>query len=293
VALLHAHNALVSRLRDDGVPDDLVFEEARRALTWHYQWAVVHDFLPRLVGRSLVAEVLDGGGRWFTPAVGKAFLPLEFADAAYRYGHGQIRESYRLQDDGPVLPLFPDLVGFAPVPAEHHVDLGQLFDLPGRPPAQRAKRLDGGLPASLLGLPDQVTGDVPEPAYRSLAVRDLLRGAATGLPSGETVAAELGVVPLTPEEAGPLWPDGTPLWLYVLKEAEHRGSGNRLGPVGGRMVTEVLLGLLRADGGGSWLVVDPGWQPSLPRSGTRFTLADLLVLADAERETAPPGGGRA
>jgi len=282
VALLHGHNGLVARLREDGVADDDVFDEARRALTWHYQWVVVHDFLPRLVGRPLAEDVLENGGRWYAPAVGEAFLPLEFADAAYRYGHGQIRQAYRLRAGGATFPLFPDLVGFGPVPAGHRVELDQLFDLPGRPPAQRAKRLDGGLPASLLGLPQHVTGDVPEEAYRSLAVRDLLRGAATGLPGGEAVAAEMGVAPLSSSEVGPGWPDGTPLWFYVLKEAEHRGAGDRLGPVGGRIVAEVLVGLVRADGG-SWLNVDPGWRPTLPHAGTGFALADLLVFSDAAR----------
>jgi len=38
------------------------------------------------------------------------------------------------------------------------------------------------------------------------------------------------------------------LWSYLLKEAEARGAGNQLGPVGGRIVAEVPLGLLRADG---------------------------------------------
>jgi hypothetical protein len=267
-------------LREDGVPDDLVFDEARRALTWHYQWVVVHDFLPRLVGRPLVSEVLLGGGRWFAPAPGQAFLPLEFA--AYRYGHGQIRHAYRLRAGTQPLPLFPALVGFRPVPPEHRIELDQVFDLPGRAAAQRAKRLDGGLPASLLGLPHQVTGDVPDGAYRSLALRDLLRGGATGLPSGEAVAAALGVAPLSADEVGPGWQDGTPLWFYILKEAEHRGAGNRLGPVGGRIVTEVLIGLTRADSH-SWLSVDPSWQPTLPRAGAAFTLADLLVFSDAER----------
>jgi hypothetical protein len=282
VALLHAHNGLVARLSEDGVPDDLVFDEARRALTWHYQWVVVHDFLPRLVGRPLVSEVLRDGGRWYAPALGQAFLPLEFADAAYRYGHGQIRHAYRLRAGTQALPLFPDLVGFRPVPPEHRIELDQIFDLPGRPPAQRSKRLDGGLPASLLGLPHQVTGDVPDGAYRSLAVRDLLRGGATGLPSGEAVAAELGVSSLSTDEVGPGWQDGTPLWFYILKEAEHRGAGDRLGPVGGRIVTEVLIGLIRADSH-SWLAVDPSWQPTLPHAGAGFTLADLLLFADAER----------
>jgi hypothetical protein len=38
------------------------------------------------------------------------------------------------------------------------------------------------------------------------------------------------------------------VWFYILKEAEARGAGNQLGPVGGRIVAEVPLGLLRADG---------------------------------------------
>src|SRR5689334_8955322 len=91
VALLRAHNRIVDRLREDGVPAADVFDRARVTLTWHYQWVVVHDFLPRLVGADLVAQVLAEGGRWFAPKPSEGFIPLEFADAAYRYGHGQIR----------------------------------------------------------------------------------------------------------------------------------------------------------------------------------------------------------
>ena len=270
VALLRAHNRIVDRLRASGIPEDEVFERARITLTWHYQWVVVHDFLPRLVGQPLVDEVLTGGGKWFTPEPLQAFIPLEFADAAYRYGHGQIRHTYRLTAGGPEVPLFPDLVGFGP--PRQRLDLTQVFDVPGRPPAQRAKRLDGRLPASLIGLPEKVTGAVDEAAYKSLAVRDLLRGDTTGLPSGEEVAELLGVPPLTEGT----WPGGTPLWFYVLKESEVFGDGDRLGPVGGRIVAEVLLGLLRADPA-SYLSLEPGWQPTLPANGETFGLTDLLI----------------
>ncbi|WP_433280715.1 peroxidase family protein [Pseudonocardia xinjiangensis] len=277
VALLHAHNRIVDLLRAAGVPEAEVFDRARTTLTWHYQWIVVHDFLPRLVGASLVEQVLAEGSRWFAPPPLQAFIPLEFADAAYRYGHGQIRHSYRLVEGGSAVPLFPDLVGFGPLPADRRLDLGQVFDLPGRPAAQRAKRLDGRLAASLIGLPEQVTGVVDTAAYRSLAVRDLLRGETTQLPSGEAVARLMGVAPLTGEEAGQSWPHGTPLWFYILKEAEHRGGGDRLGPVGGRIVAEVLIGLLRADPAG-YLSVQPDWEPTLPATGPNFGLADLLTL---------------
>jgi len=275
VALLHAHNRIVDRLRDQGVPEDAVFGRARTALTWHYQWIVVHDFLPRLVGAGLVGQVLAEGGRWFAPEPSQGFIPLEFADAAYRYGHGQIRHTYRLVAGGPAVPLFPDLVGFGPLPADRRLDLTQIFDVAGHPPAQRAKRLDGRLAASLIGLPEQVTGAVETAAYHSLAVRDLLRGETTGLPSGEAVARLIGVAPLSADELGHDWPTGTPLWFYILKEAEHRGGGDRLGPVGGRIVAEVLIGLLRADPE-SYLSRRPDWVPTLPAAGPSFGLADLV-----------------
>jgi hypothetical protein len=281
VMLLRAHNRIVDWLRENAVPAAEVFDRARVMLTWHYQWVVVHDFLPRLVGADLVEQVLAEGGRWFAPRASEAFIPLEFADAAYRYGHGQIRHTYRLTADGPLLPLFPDLVGFGPLPADRRLDLTQIFDVSGHPAAQRAKRLDGRLAGSLIGLPEQVTGAVETAAYRSLAVRDLLRGETTKLPSGEAVAQAMGVPPLTADELGHPWPDGTPLWFYILKEAEQRGNaGDRLGPVGGRIVAEVLIGLLRADPA-SYLSLEPDWEPTLPAAGSSFALADLITLGGA------------
>jgi hypothetical protein len=124
---------------------------------------------------------------------------------------------------------------------------------------------------------EQVTGAVDAAAYHSLAARDLLRGETTGLPSGEAVARLIGATPLTDDELEKTWPHGTPLWFYILKEAEHRGGGDRLGPVGGQIVAEVLIGLLRADPA-SYLSLEPGWRPTLPAAGSGFGLADLLTL---------------
>ena len=127
----------------------------------------------------------------------------------------------------------------------------------------------------------------------SLAVRDLQRGVGTGLPSGEWVAGAIGAEPLTPQETGldpAHFATGTPLWFYVLKEAEHRADGERLGPVGGRIVGEVLVGLLRNDPG-SQISVDEEWRPTLPSAqpGT-FTLADLIVATGGLRGPNAIGG---
>ena len=284
VAFLRAHNLLVDRLRAVGEPEASVFDEARFSLTWHYQWVLLYDFLPSLIGAELAARLLDGGGERYRPD-GEPFIPFEFADAAYRYGHAQIRHRYRINDRQPELPVFPDLIGFTPVSAEMAVDWSLLFDVPGRPAAQRAKRIDGRLPASLISLPQAISGEVDDDAYRSLAARDLQRGQATGLPSGEAVARELGVEPLSAAECGLAeqdWDGETPLWFYILREAGVRHDGDRLGEVGGRIVGEVLVAIVDGDPE-SFRAAAPDWRPTLPSAEPeRYRLIDLLRAPDLE-----------
>lgn len=279
VAFIAAHNLLVDRLREDGVPESELFDEARRALVWHYQWLIVNELLRLVAGDEPIDELLSSGPRFYRPE-GPPFIPLEFADGAFRYGHSQIRQGYRIQPAGQPLPLFPDLIGFGPI-GDRRVDWSLLFDVPGRPAAQRASRIDGRLPRSLIELPETVTGDVEVEAYRSLAARDLERGQGTGLPSGERVAERIGATPLTQEELGLAewrWTDETPLWLYVLREAAAHHDGDRLGEVGATIVAEVLVGIIGADPE-SFLALEPDWSPSLPARGERFRLVDLLVPA--------------
>lgn len=278
VALIHAHNLLVRRLREDGEPESSVFDEARRALTWHYQWVLLNDFLPTLVGEELASRLLlEGPTRY--EAGDTPQIPLEFADAAYRYGHSQIRDRYLINESSEPAPLFPDLIGFTPVPLERVVSWSVLFDAPGEPPAQRAKRIDGRLPESLIKLPVAITGSVEEDAYHSLAARDLQRGQATALPSGEAVARTLGAQPLTREQVGLAqhgWDAETPLWYYVLREADIEQHGDRLGQVGGRIVGEVLVGIIDADPD-SYRSVDRDWRPTLPSAEPdRYGIADLI-----------------
>jgi hypothetical protein len=281
VRMIKAHNLLVDRLREDGVSDADVFDEARRALTWHYQWLCLFDFLPAAIGEMRTERLLVEGPRFYKPA-GVVSIPFEFADAAFRFGHSQMRESYMLQAGGEALSLFPGLVGFRPVPASRVIDWSLMFDVPGRRPAQRARPIDGCLPASLMSLPTDITGPLDDRDYESLAVRDLQRGLATGLPSGEAVARFIGEAPLAHDEVGLDgfgWAGETPLWYYVAKEAEICESGERLGPVGSLIVGEVLLGIVDGDPE-SFRSVDPSWRPTLPlRDAARFTIGDLLVTA--------------
>jgi Animal haem peroxidase len=282
LAMLRLHNCVVDHLRAKGVSESEVFERARLTVSWLYQWVIVNDYLPRLVGRELVEEVLAVGPRFYRPGT-EPRIPLEFADAAFRYGHSQVRENYVLSDRSGRLRLFPDLLGFRPVAAERAIDWWRLFDVPGREPAQRAKRIDGQLARSLIELPRAITGEVEVEAHHSLAGRDLQRGQAYGLPSGESVARAMGERPLSADEVGLAaggWQEETPLWFYVLREADVRTGGELLGPVGGRIVTEVLVGIIDADPQ-SYRAVQPDWQPPLRARGSAFQLTDMLIPLEA------------
>lgn len=274
LAMLRLHNSFVDEARRTQLASERVFEEAARQLRWHYQWCVLHEFLPMLVDQKLTDQVLDEGPRWFRPAHG-AYIPLEFADAAYRYGHCQIRQRYLLNRESKPMPVFPDLLGFREIPRERTVDWILFFDTPGKRTAQRSKKIDGKLVRSLIQLPVAITGACEIDDYHSLAARDLQRGQGVGLPSGEAVARHLGLPPLTAEQIGVAstgWRAETPLWFYILREAVTCTGGLRLGPVGGRIVAEVLIGLIDNDKA-SFRHVSPQWRP-------RNTLIELLVSAD-------------
>lgn len=289
---LKFHNRVVDHLRDRGVTED-VFERAQELVRWHHQWIVLEEFLPTVCDDDLVADVRENR-RYFDVEVGdRPYIPLEFAGAVYRYGHSQNRLSYRINDEFGSAPLFdrndPEGslgAGFRPVPGEKVVDWRNLFDLDGDP--QPASEIDTKVSPDLLDLPFVPKSQPPE--RRSLASRNLVRGRRLGLPSGQAVARALDLPVLESEDVG--WdealaahgrpPDGeTPLWYYVLGEAEVETGGEKLGPVGGRLVAEVLVGLIETDPT-SFEVVQPGWTPTLPAphaGDDDFGMADLVSFA--------------
>ena len=171
---------------------------------------------------------------------------------------------------------------------------------------QLAYKIDTSLVNPLKALPARVAGDPPP----SLAERNLLRGWRMRLPCGQDVARAMGVPVLADDDiligkfsgdpadmrgpivdvAGSAFAGNCPLWTYVLAETRETdvvfGTGDgpqtiatrRLGPVGGRIVAETFVGIMLQDSS-SWLTLDPRWTPTLPMSGGRFGLRELIAEA--------------
>ena len=291
VAQLHLlvirfHNAVADRVRD--------FEEAQRIVRWHYQWIVVHEFLPKVVGKAMAERVLAPAAPGTAPEVHREyftwqrepFIPVEFSGAAYRFGHSMVRDRYGIKrrvgpPPGVSIPLFPGLEGFQRLRESIVIDWDRFFDLPGfvHDP-QPSFRIDTGIAEPLFFcLPD---GGEPLPK------RNLMRGSRLGLPSGQDVACAMreqelpDEALLLDEQVEPKARDAlikaTPLWYYLLCEAAHTEGGLHLGPVGGRIVAEVLVGLLEGDRS-SFLSVEPTWRPTEPGTDCDFTMADLVTIA--------------
>jgi hypothetical protein len=298
-AFLRFHNAALDHVRAGGTADpEEAYRQARRLTTWHYQWLILHEFLPQFVGQAMVNDVVRHGARVYRPGRGQAYIPVEFQAAAYRFGHSMVRPSYRanLAGDGgkPFFAVIFDTAQTGPDPndlrggfraARRFIGWQTFFDF-GDGQVKHNKRIDTRISTPLFHLPIGAIATHTGPTV--LPVRTLLRHLTWGLPSGQTIARSLGTTPLGPADLHELQGYGlglersTPLWYYVLKEAELVEDGLHLGPVGGRIVAEVVVGLLRSDPE-SYLSYDPHWRPTLPaRTRGDFTMVDFLTFAGVD-----------
>ena len=294
LAVLRFHNAVVADVKvelDAGHTRQEVFTEAQRVVRWHYQWLIVHEFLVKTVGQAIVDSVLADGPKHFGWR-NDPYIPVEFSVAAYRFGHSQVRSSYRANFGTSAtdatkqfFALFLDpTTADSQDPADlrggkraarRFIDWQTFFDF-GDNRKRQNKKIDTKLSTVLFDLMGQ-----PESEPTSLATRNLLRNLTMKVPSGQRVAQAMGLPQLDPGHLEDLKPfhlhQRTPLWFYVLKEAEVMTDGAQLGPVGGRIVAEVIIGLIRGDGQ-SYLSQNPDWQPTYGQGGS-FTTVDLLNAA--------------
>jgi hypothetical protein len=255
-SIVSQFQALMLRFHNRVVDDNptLDFPSVQKIVRWHYQWVVIHDFLPRIVS-SEVLDSLKTGGKYdqtklkFYHWKSEPFMPVEFSVAAYRLGHSMIRPGYRMNnDDATLLPIFPipgtvpgapaagiatGLTGFQAMAKNRGIDWGRFIDI-GSPRAygddpdkvktatadmkerlQFAYRIDTSVVTPLSVLPAAVASDKPP----SLAQRNLLRGFELGLPTGQSVAKAMGVTPLKDDE------------IIIGKAVDSPGDGDVLGPI--------------------------------------------------------------
>ena len=277
---------------------DEAFSEARRTVTWNFHWIILHDFLPRIVGKELVEEIL--GEKLSEPLPSdfsgqinlkyfhwqdKPFIPVEFSVAAFRFGHSMVRKSYNFVEQcsenvvnsGIFQAKMPHRA-----PDEVYVDWSLFFFAERQRRRTNFSRLINPLVAFAM------VEQLPDPHFsQNIVYRNLENGRKTGLPSGQSVARAMGEPPVDHDRfqqegsqayqvIASQFPDigGTgdkqqdmqnfcnesPLWFYTLMEAEVEHDGTQLGPAGGRLVAEVILGILFADQD-SFLRQCPDWTP--------------------------------
>lgn len=332
IAGLHAafllfHNHAVDYARNVERLSDpaLVFAEARRLTTWHYQWVIVHEFLPLFVGQAMVDNVMTNGPLFYHVPLRQGFIPVEFQTGTYRMGHSMVRPSYRANLKGDPTGIFGGpFFGMIFDPSQNGLPYGSdpsdlrggyraprrfigwqtFFDF-GDGQVKHNKKIDHIVSSPLFNLPlptipathpgTDVSPPVPHAVESpvvttSLPQRNLLRHLTWELPSGQSIAREIAGQGITVDilSAAELqgygvgFESSTPIWYYNLKEAEITQSGQNLGQVGGRIVAEVFIGLLKSDPF-SYLQVLPGWTPELPsRTAGDFRMVDFLTFAKVD-----------
>jgi hypothetical protein len=279
------------------------FLVARQVTLWHYQWLLVNEHLPQIAGQDVVNDVLENGTQLYTPPPGDAFLPIEFGAATRRLGHSQVRPSYRANFTSgtgdsaspaadpffalvfdPAQPNFSappttdrdDLLGGFPAP-RRYIGWQTFFDL-GDGQVKNNKKIDTTISTVLFTLPVPAIAPHTQTTPTVLPQRTLLRHLTWGMPAGQAIARVIGADPLAPADLADIaaiyqpFATSTPLWYYILAEAKHATSGTHLGPVGARIVTETLIGLLAADPA-SYLSAYPAFTPFL---GTDLKLGPTL-----------------
>jgi hypothetical protein len=312
LAFIRFHNRVVDTL-PASVPPALRFARAREIVTKHYQWMIRTDYLRRICAAGVVNDVFKNGRKAFEPnppAMAVPTMPIEFSVGAFRLGHSMVRDAYnwnaRFDDGSGTLDLLFDfsatsgqLGGNLRLPSNWIADFRRLYDFgeadkPGLVvPAgkfNRAMRIDTRLADPLRTIPGFASDE------RNLAFRNLTRAQMVRLATGQQMAtflkgkgvtvtkltrtqiregndgASLSELTAAQRDA---FVQNTPLWFYVLREAElNRG---RLTGVGARIVAETFHRAI--EGSKISILADPTWRPTLGPDSTTFRMADLLLFA--------------
>lgn len=265
------------------------FDEVRIECVRHYQFIVLHDFLNRVCELDTLTKTLNIGLRHYNLSFG-SYIPLEFATAAYRFGHSMVREQYSHNRNFPnaslqQLFIFTGNQGMQILPDSWVIDWRRFFEVGNPLPADVTRNfsrpIDGALTKSLRNLS-------PVDVSPSLAARNLLRGLAARLPSGQSLyqIAHVSIADQPTQQQLEIGQDGavaarfgfstsSPLWWFLLKESEVQLQGRRLGLLGSLIVAETFVGILRSDVRS--ILNAPLWKPRFLSAGNVFRMPELIA----------------
>lgn len=313
-AFLKFHNAVVNRLGSRGTLPDNAFEHAREITRCTYQWLVVNDYLKTVTLPGTVDKMLYCGHKYYDPPADNVFMPIEFSVAAFRFGHSMVRTQYNFNqnfENADFSSLFTftgggGLGGNPTLPSNWIIEWQRFIDKGSSDVDRFARKIDTRMAKFLAELVNDERGLENELQMKGMSItelqrkiivhlsrRNLLRGYLMSVPFGQSVADKMGVPKLTPEQI--LWnnPDRvndalraggfdtkTPLWYYILKEAEVQTNGQTLGEVGSRIIASTIIGLLRKD---PMSYMNLNWNPSLgvtkENAEPITTIGDFLEFA--------------
>lgn len=301
-AFIAAYNKLMQHLATNNPKNherEYRHSIARKLLRWAYQYIVINDYLPQVCDPAIVTDTLCNGPYYYLPK-GEIFMPLEFSVAAFRFGHSMIRPFYKINDleeneaveISRLLGVQRNLLKEGMLDKDKVVAWSHFVG----PCAQRARKIDWRIVRGLFQL-NVIDKSIPAHSMMAmLTKRNLLRGYSLSIPTGQAISKAMRIFPLSEDEilsgieGESRWllkhtgiANATPLWFYLLKEAEIHNNGERLGAVGSKIVAETLVGLVKYDNN-SYLNQQ---HPRITRKGIKIepnttisTIEDLLRYAE-------------
>lgn len=300
---LRLHNCIVDVFghRDPGV----AFESARREVLLHYQAAVLYDFLARILDEKVWQAIIqeNQGFIWIPEKGERAMIPTEFSAAAMRFGHSMVLDSYRTGGDGKAISLrhLFHLTGKRGINDEDKLNTSREVDWSLFFPPQ-SEGVKGFNFARTIKPWVMLTRNKPDAVPNALPASNLLRGKELALPDGQSLARHvienypdlakisalrvLSADEINVKRPGTPWRildnsayadelvQSTPLWFYLLAEAQTVHAGNRLGPLASIIIAETVRALTVMSPVS--VLREPDWIPlPVPRS-ERLTMRDLI-----------------
>lgn len=297
---LRFHNKCVQEIhKKTGASSFQLYKKARKLVIWHYQLIILKEYLPLIVGKQLVNELLEQPKKHFKiyDPNQSPVLKKQFSEAVFRMGHSQVRNTYKLNSQNLKVPLFSaddskaiDLGGFKR-DLQRNIDWEFFFTLAENHQAQKSRAIDHKVAFQLHHLPFSGIEDenlakinIHRSNDLSLKSEGLLEIFKDELDDMNFLLAKnpyselreafkqiLGRSFISVYELSDM-----PLWLFILAEAEICESGRSLGPIGGRIVAEQIIWIMMQN-------TESIFSKRIYKNCT-YSITDLIKYVEAEGE---------